>query len=92
MKFRLIVVTLAAMAIGAAGGCGSKGPKLVKVSGTVKFKDGTTIPVPEKGKGTFPLINFQPLADPAPQPKRGPAGPSTRTAILSCLPSSRETA
>jgi hypothetical protein len=75
MKFRLIVVTLAAMAIGAAGGCGSKGPKLFKVSGTVKFKDGTLIPVPEKGKGKAPTITFNLVGDPPPgQQKKGAGG------------------
>jgi hypothetical protein len=72
MKSRLILVTLAALAIGLAGGCGPKGLKLVKVSGTVKFKDGTLIPVP--GTGNPPLINFGLTGEAAPGQQRKGAG------------------
>jgi uncharacterized protein (TIGR03067 family) len=52
----------------------SQGPKLVKVSGTVKFNDGSLIPVPEKGKGRPPTIMFAPTAEPAPGQIRKGAG------------------
>ena len=57
MKFRFVLVSLAAIGLLVAGGCGTKGPKLVKVSGTVKFKDGNLIQVPaDTGQAT---ITFQ---------------------------------
>jgi hypothetical protein len=74
MKFRLVVVVLAALAIGAAGGCGPKGLKLVKVSGTVKFKDGAALPAPEAGKGPN-TVNFRPVGEAvAGQPRKGAGG------------------
>jgi hypothetical protein len=76
MKFRLIVVTFAAVTILAASGCPSKGPKVVKVAGTVKYKDGTFIPLPEPGaKARSPIINFTPVGEAAAgQPKKGAGG------------------
>jgi uncharacterized protein (TIGR03067 family) len=51
------------------------GPNLVKVSGTVKFKDGSTIPLPEKGaKARPPIINFTPVGEAVPGQRRKGAG------------------
>jgi hypothetical protein len=47
---------------------------LVKVSGTVKFKDGALIPSPEAGKGPPPTINFRPVGTAAPGQARKGAG------------------
>ena len=76
MKLRLIVVTFAAVALLAAGGCSKGGPKMVRVSGTVKFKDGTFIPLPEPGAKTSPpVINFAPVGESVPgQPRKAAAG------------------
>jgi hypothetical protein len=65
MKLRLIVVTLTVMALSALGGCTKSGPKLVKVAGTVKFKDGNLIPIPDKDKAPAPMINFKPVGEAA---------------------------
>jgi hypothetical protein len=64
MKFRFVLASLAAIGLLVAGGCGTKGPKLVKVSGTVKFKDGTLIQVPpETGQATITLSPAEASAD-----------------------------
>jgi len=58
MKFRFVLLALAAIGLLTVGGCGTKGPKLLKVSGTVKFKDGKPIEVPpDTGQAT---ITFSP--------------------------------
>ena len=49
-----------AVAILGIGGCSKKGPKMVKVSGTVKFRDGTALPVPERAQGGSATIRFEP--------------------------------
>jgi uncharacterized protein (TIGR03067 family) len=50
----------------------AKEAKLVKVSGTVNFKDGTLIPVPEQGEGVLLGLNFRPFGDiAAGQPRKG---------------------
>ena len=49
------------------------GPKLVKVSGTVRFKDGSLIPVEERGK--MGSINFAPVGEAvAGQVRKGAGG------------------
>jgi hypothetical protein len=50
------------------------GQKLVKVSGKVRFKDGTTIPVQEKEKGPPPTINYRPVGEATPGQIRKGAG------------------
>jgi len=75
MKLRFAVTMLAALGLLATGGCGTKGPKLVKISGTVKYSDGTPLVVPEGGRA---LVSFG-VADPAAEPplgsiKRGASG------------------
>ena len=52
---------LAAAAVVAVSGCGDKGPKMYKVSGTVKYTDGT--PVRGGVEGGRAAISFAP-ADP----------------------------
>lgn len=49
-----------AVAILGIGGCSKKGPKMVKVSGTVKFRDGTALPVPGRDRGGSATIKFEP--------------------------------
>ena len=56
---RGLVVPLLAVAVLGIGGCSRKGPKMVKVSGTVKFKDGTTLPVPQREQGGSATIRFE---------------------------------
>ena len=47
----------------------------MKVSGTVKFKDGSLIPVPEAGNGPPHYINFRPVGNAAPgKPMRSAGG------------------
>ena len=58
---RGLVVPLLAVAILGIGGCSSKAPKMVKVSGTVKFRDGTALPVPERAQGGSATIRFEPV-------------------------------
>lgn len=67
MKTRLAVVALAAVGLLAAGGCGTKGPKLYKITGVVKYSDGSPLVVPEGGIAT---ITFSP-ADTTTDPKEG---------------------
>ncbi len=67
MKLRFAVAALAAVGLLAAGGCGTKGPKLVKISGTVKYSDGTPLVVPDGGRAT---VSFA-VADPAAEPPAG---------------------
>ena len=69
MKFRFVLASLAAIGLLVAGGCGTKGPKLVKLSGTVKFKDGDLIPVPaDTGEAT---VAFQVAAETGGDAKTG---------------------
>jgi hypothetical protein len=67
MKIRFAVTMLAALGLLATGGCGTKGPKLVKISGTVKYSDGSPLVVPEGGRAT---VSFA-VADPAAEPPAG---------------------
>ena len=61
MRLRLVVVTLSAIALLGIGGCGTKGPKLIKISGVVKFSDGSFIPVPGADERRPPAtITFTP--------------------------------
>jgi hypothetical protein len=55
-RLRSVVVPLAAVALLAVSGCGG-GPKLVKISGTVKYNDGTPVPGNEVG---YAVIAFVP--------------------------------
>jgi hypothetical protein len=57
MKLRFAVTMLAALGLLATGGCGSKGPKLVRISGTVKYSDGSALVVPEGGRA---IVTFTP--------------------------------
>jgi len=57
---RGLVVPLLAIAVLGIGGCSKKGPKMVKVSGTVKFRDGTALPVPQRDRGGSATIRFEP--------------------------------
>ena len=71
-----VIVGIAAIGCLATAGCGSKGLKLLKVSGTVKFKDGSAVPVPSGGKA---VIAFQRVENPADAsaesgPTRGASG------------------
>jgi uncharacterized protein (TIGR03067 family) len=53
----------------------ARGPKLVKVSGTVKFKDGTTIAVPEGGRAVVSFTPADTTGDLAPgQIRKGASG------------------
>jgi hypothetical protein len=54
----LVIVSVVAIALLAVGGCGEKGLDLVKISGTVKYKDGSPVWVdPSKGRA---MITFMP--------------------------------
>ena len=55
---RGLIVPLLAVAILAVGGCSGKGPKMDRVSGTVKFKDGTALPAVQPGGAA--IITFEP--------------------------------
>jgi hypothetical protein len=57
-RLRLVIVPLAAIASLAVCGCGDKGIKLVKVSGTVKYSDGT--PVRGGSEQGRAIITFSP--------------------------------
>jgi hypothetical protein len=70
---------LLAVAILGIGGCPGKGPKMVRVSGTVKFKDGTSLPAVQPGGAA--IISFEPAdmgddakADPDKIHKRASSG------------------
>ena len=67
MKLRFAVVALAALGLLALGGCGSKGPKLYRISGVVKYSDGTPLEVPQGGRA---VVTFEP-ADTATEVKEG---------------------
>jgi hypothetical protein len=67
MKLRFAVAALAAVGLLVTGGCGSKGPKMVKISGVVKYSDGSPLVVPEGGRAT---VTFTP-ADPTAEPPAG---------------------
>ena len=65
-KLRFVIVPLAAIAFLAVSGCGDKGIKLVKISGTVKYNDGT--PVRGGSEQGHAIITFSPAnfdAEPA---------------------------
>lgn len=55
---RWLVAPLLAVAILGIGGCSSKGPKMVRVSGIVKFRDGTALPPVQPGGAA--IITLQP--------------------------------
>ena len=57
MRLRFAVAALAAVGLLAIGGCGSKGPKLVRISGVVKYSDGSPLVVPDGGRAT---VTFTP--------------------------------
>ena len=57
-KLRFVIVPLAAIAFFAVSGCGDKGIKLVKISGTVKYNDGT--PVRGGSEQGHAIITFSP--------------------------------
>jgi predicted small lipoprotein YifL len=59
VTLRTVIVSLAAVALLAASGCGQKGPKLFPISGTVKFKDGTPVQGPDYGRAK---ITFTPAS------------------------------
>ena len=68
-----------AVAILGIGGCSSKGPKMVKVSGTVKFRDGTALPVPARERGGSATIRFEPAdmeggSEDASRPRKAASG------------------
>jgi hypothetical protein len=57
-RFRSVIMPLAAISFLVTGGCTKSGPKMVKVSGIVRYKDGTMLQVPEKGMAS---ITFEPV-------------------------------
>lgn len=71
-RFRSVIVPLAAISLLVIGGCAKSGPKMVKVSGIVKYKDGTMLEVPEHGMAS---ITFDPVdlgaAPTSDQPRKG---------------------
>lgn len=56
-RLRSVIVPLAAISLLAIDGCTKAGPKMVKVSGIVRYKDGKPLEVPEKGMAS---ITFEP--------------------------------
>ena len=53
----MLIVPLVAIAILFVGGCGDKGPKVVKISGIVKYRDGTPVQGgTEKGKAVISFV------------------------------------
>jgi hypothetical protein len=66
MKLRFAVAALAAVGLLAVGGCGSKGPKMVKISGVVKYSDQSPLVVPEGGRATVTFAVADPAAEPPP--------------------------
>ena len=74
-RFRSVIMPLAAISLLVTGGCTKSGPKMVKVSGIVRYKDGTKLEVPEEGmaKITFEPADFGAGASPD-QPRKGASG------------------
>jgi hypothetical protein len=64
-----------AIAVLAIGGCPGKGPKMVKVTGVVKFKDGTPLPTVQPGGAA--VITFVP-ADMGDEPQSEAKGDKER--------------
>lgn len=86
MKLRPLVVVLAAFALAAACGCGKKGPKTVRVSGTVKFADGQAPQVPEDG---IARVVFQPVSTGQPGAGQPASAQPTKTAYGNIGPDGR---